>query len=514
MTALPTVIIDIKENVTSWLETSKTYGSNGQQVMLEKIEDPQGSGFFKFKHTKNGIRSGTPFTVKEVKYDDKTINHSQLQFNDDSYIEYIAIWYWFGDPNHNKPILIEIGEKGGTYRYYATNGSATSWIPHDKGSKSQLQPEELEQLLDDLNCQYYKLVTIDITHNKYKIGSKYCCTYHNPKGQEKVTVTRGSVNAPSRGDKDIPYYNHSIADPSFKLAKIKYKENLIHSKVKHEVYSIPVSVSNVKGVYAFYSSKRRPMLIYIEGGDSTVNNKWFQKKGSNKHRWEDASVEIKSIKPENSTSPIEYGQYNALLEVLSEFPGCGYGQCDIGSGKYSYEQDINDSISDFGAIDSAGEVGGGSGKKLLDIFGPLIRLGLNGSTLADKVGLYAAGEIIGKALGLTKNTQLLSAVLSLAEGIHTPPPRQSTPGLIKPVGGGTKGLNPDSPSEDLEPPKAALSQAPDLPPNPQPYLWFLPATGLAAYGIYGGAFAGTGTLTGLGWWIYKRSKGDPWVRQI
>ncbi|EKX72699.1 hypothetical protein BEWA_012580 [Theileria equi strain WA] len=37
---------------------------------------------------------------------------------------------------------------------------------------------------------------------------------------------------------------------------------------------------------------------------------------------------------------------------------------------------------------------------------------------------------------------------------------------------------------------------------------------LTGLGISSGTLAGAGSLTGLGWWAFKRSKGDPWVRQI
>ncbi|EKX73922.1 hypothetical protein BEWA_039600 [Theileria equi strain WA] len=41
------------------------------------------------------------------------------------------------------------------------------------------------------------------------------------------------------------------------------------------------------------------------------------------------------------------------------------------------------------------------------------------------------------------------------------------------------------------------------------------ATGSALAGyVSSGVFTGAGGLTGLGWWAFKRSKGDPWVRQI
>ncbi|AFZ79465.1 hypothetical protein BEWA_023140 [Theileria equi strain WA] len=36
----------------------------------------------------------------------------------------------------------------------------------------------------------------------------------------------------------------------------------------------------------------------------------------------------------------------------------------------------------------------------------------------------------------------------------------------------------------------------------------------STFGVSSGPLAGAGGLTGFGWWMFKRSKGDPWVRQI
>ncbi|AFZ80077.1 hypothetical protein BEWA_029270 [Theileria equi strain WA] len=36
----------------------------------------------------------------------------------------------------------------------------------------------------------------------------------------------------------------------------------------------------------------------------------------------------------------------------------------------------------------------------------------------------------------------------------------------------------------------------------------------STFGVSSGPLAGAGGLTGLGWWAFKRSKGDPWVRQV
>ncbi|EKX72361.1 hypothetical protein BEWA_048280 [Theileria equi strain WA] len=56
------------------------------------------------------------------------------------------------------------------------------------------------------------------------------------------------------------------------------------------------------------------------------------------------------------------------------------------------------------------------------------------------------------------------------------------------------------------------------PPPPQPEQLTDPVSGgilsWSAFGTSSGTLAGAGSLTGLGWWAFKRSRGDPWVRQI
>ncbi|AFZ80775.1 hypothetical protein BEWA_001820 [Theileria equi strain WA] len=73
------------------------------------------------------------------------------------------------------------------------------------------------------------------------------------------------------------------------------------------------------------------------------------------------------------------------------------------------------------------------------------------------------------------------------------------------------------------PPTALTSDSPpspppsaELPPEASPFVeTAATATGLGViFGSSSGTLAGTGSLTGLGWWMFKRSKGDPWVRQI
>ncbi|AFZ80900.1 hypothetical protein BEWA_003080 [Theileria equi strain WA] len=259
------------------------YGGNGgRDVKLEKEEDPPGSGFWKFKHTKNGS-NGNAFHVEKVTSGVTPVSELEQIEN----IQYLAVWYHSGDKNHNQPLLIEIWEKGGTYKHYITKGGG-SWNPHDSGSQSQLTGKELEQKLDYLNCQYYKSVNIDLTHNRYTSGKSYCCDKHKGTRTEKVSVTGNKVAS------QIPYVKHFIGNKST-LSGIKYylKDGSQRKNITLHGSRFPTSVNSV---YAFYCTGNGPSLICIkEESHQTVN--WYKKPNGDDSQW--TRVQGISNDPEN-----------------------------------------------------------------------------------------------------------------------------------------------------------------------------------------------------------------------
>ncbi|AFZ80958.1 hypothetical protein BEWA_003660 [Theileria equi strain WA] len=166
--SLPTVTVDIQGNTNGGGQGagSITYYGGSNQVKLTKEESPQGSGFVKLKHTSASVAPGGLFNVKEVKYGHTPA--SDIKPTNNEPIKSHSVWYHSGDKDHNKPLLVEIWEKGGTFKYHETKGGATSWNSHDNGSTSQLTGKELEQKLKNLNCQHYKSVNIDLTESHSK----------------------------------------------------------------------------------------------------------------------------------------------------------------------------------------------------------------------------------------------------------------------------------------------------------------------------------------------------------
>ncbi|AFZ81180.1 hypothetical protein BEWA_005880 [Theileria equi strain WA] len=271
---LPTVTINIQRSTNGGGQGPDTYTSGGSnQVKLTKEESPQGSGFVKLKHTSANETSGGPFNVKEVKYGHTTI----LDIKPDEPIKSLSVWYYFGDKSHNQPLLIEIRDKHGTYKYHETKGSATSWT--SSGGDPQNSPligKDLEQKLEYLNCEYHKLVTLNLTESHsqtHQHGQPYCCDKHKGTRTGKVSVTGNKVAS------QIPYVKHHI-DNGTEVSGIKYYLNAGSDDRKNiTLDGSQFPISDVDSVYVFYC-QRKPVLIHVESNGDPKVNKWL-KRGNN-----------------------------------------------------------------------------------------------------------------------------------------------------------------------------------------------------------------------------------------
>ncbi|EKX72271.1 hypothetical protein BEWA_047360 [Theileria equi strain WA] len=303
------VIINIKEDVPSELETTGFYGgSPDREVRLEKSESPLSPGFLKFTHVAS---AGQPFTVEIVIYESESNTVDVGVKNKE--IKHLAVWYWFGDINHNQPILIEVWEKDGTYTYY-NKGDDNGWSIYNLRS-NPLKGEALERKLEHLNCEYYKVVTMDLTLGKHQHGNSYCCSKHN--GQEKVYVQELKVPV---GSPPIPYYKHEIIDKGYKLTKIKYYDYSVNRKPHALSFPIPGSIS----ACAFYCGGKNPVLLYLHSEDKNTISGWFKKNtigtGDN---WERT---LTGVPCPDDIKGCDDGYFDALvMELMSA--GCPYSRC-------------------------------------------------------------------------------------------------------------------------------------------------------------------------------------------
>ncbi|AFZ79824.1 hypothetical protein BEWA_026730 [Theileria equi strain WA] len=291
------IIIDIRKRPTNG--DSEVYIlDDGQVVKIEMSDDPPSSGFWKFKHTKNGEKS---FKVNKVEYDNKTIDTSQLQISDNK-IEYLSVWYWKHSGMLN-PLFIEVKIENGEYRHIKNFGD-NNWVEHTRNSseeKNPFQGESLEQLLDDLNCKHNNAVTMNLSWT-ISMGRQdpYCCRcdYHgNNETERRITVREEKVPAGS-----IPYYKHSISGDSLKLAGIKYYENGYHApknrrRIKLSGQGFPLP--NVTAVCTFYC-KDKPVIIYVDSDKQHTAKGWY-KKGSDGNNGDENWVKVSGISkdPEN-----------------------------------------------------------------------------------------------------------------------------------------------------------------------------------------------------------------------
>ncbi|EKX72815.1 hypothetical protein BEWA_013740 [Theileria equi strain WA] len=263
------VIIDISENTHPGI--ARYYGGHSKlDVKLEKLEFPKGSGFWKFKHVKNG---GKPFKIANVTYkDNESIQLSELQINDHDDIKHLAVWYWNNDPDLGAPLLIEIF-KNGLYTYHYNKGN-NEWrpLPENPYSKTPLSGKPLEAQLEYLNCQHYKSVILDLSKNISEGTRTYCCVYHNTR--HKVTVSKDFVTVDSSS---LPFYKHHIGVGTT-LSGIKYYLNgETNDKRGVKLSGYPFPIPDVKAVYAVYCKDGAPKLLYIE---KTKGTGWFKQNTS------------------------------------------------------------------------------------------------------------------------------------------------------------------------------------------------------------------------------------------
>ncbi|AFZ79506.1 hypothetical protein BEWA_023550 [Theileria equi strain WA] len=307
------IIIDIRKRPRN--EDSEVYIlDDGHAVKLEKSEDPQHSGFWKFTHSSP---TGQPFTIKEVIYGEsgKSVDVG-VGYNIN--IKQLSVWYWTSDYQMENPLFIEIEKSDNTYKYHASKGR-DEWYPY---GQSKLKGESLEQTLDGLNCLLNKAVTMDISYSK---SGSYCCNNH-----KKISATPLSLQV---NGASIVYHKQTISDLGDRLAKIKYYQDNYYQGLRKRIKfeNIPsFHVDSPVNIYTFYCGSD-PKLIYIEkvGGSSITG--WY-KKGPSDHNWTDVSSELSGIIPSGFLS-LSCQNFNKIVNAINCFgmPRCSDAPSSRGS---------------------------------------------------------------------------------------------------------------------------------------------------------------------------------------
>ncbi|AFZ80753.1 hypothetical protein BEWA_001600 [Theileria equi strain WA] len=318
----------------------------------------------------------------------------------------------------------------------------------------------------------------------------YCCRCHD-KGasgidKRKVSVTKGKIQA---GSKPLDYYKHDISGRNSRLAGIKYYPKGYDANTPSQRRRIKLGdkafpLSNTQAVYAFHCGGN-PVLIYVSSSQEDVKG-WYKPNTTGDNvTWQRVSGISKD--PDN-IKDCNGSDFDALVEELVS-AGCRiYSTC---------KELQSQSPQKRGASPS-----GPSGP-------PSSRL----TASPDEVGEKDVAAVYAKA-----ETGASGAEQEQQDSVA----RSENFGGTDQDGEGEKAFysSDGRPTEALPALQSATTDDQTASPGtpeapPQPFAAAPVATSLwLTFGSTSATLAGAGGLTGLGWWAFKRSKGDPWVRQI
>ncbi|AFZ80177.1 hypothetical protein BEWA_030300 [Theileria equi strain WA] len=314
------VIIDIQKSPSNGKgHDTYTFGISDQKVKLVKSVDPPGSGFVKLTHTKNDSGIG-PFTVEKVIFGEENNDTTAgLKLNSGNSIKHLAVWYWKEKGGIENPLLVEIIESNNNYKYHANKGGWNQWYPH---GESQLQGEELEQKLDDLNCNLNKAVTMDITEISIRNRSHSCGNKIEVSSQSITLISNSIV---STNTSSIKYSIHKIQDKGYKLAKIKYYlQGQLNERKRIKADELKFPIEGPVDIYTFYC-ENNPILIYV---DAFGQKKWYKRQNKNNHdsNWVVAG-ELDGVLPEKIKNR-DCENWEKLKGVYTGL-NCTIGDCSI-----------------------------------------------------------------------------------------------------------------------------------------------------------------------------------------
>ncbi|AFZ80976.1 hypothetical protein BEWA_003840 [Theileria equi strain WA] len=297
ITLLPTpnVIIDINMDIKG---DNYTYTvKNSGEVCLQKGEYPDISDFYMFTHEAS---DDIPFKVDEV------IFGSSGDIPDIIPKEKVAsysVWYWKHDNGMKNPLIIEIANSAGKYKYDSSKDNWKSWSGAQE--KNKLEGEELEKELDDVNCRLNKVVTMDLSSGTRDNGS-YCCG--------KVGVDFRSIQI---GNSSIlTYYVHSIKGTTNRLAKIKYYIANDPNRKRINSNELKFPISGVKSVSVFYcQDKPAPIYIDPQGGQPKSDFKgWYKRGNDDEAQWINVSTDLSNVTPNNVGNNCD--SFNKITKIL------------------------------------------------------------------------------------------------------------------------------------------------------------------------------------------------------
>ncbi|AFZ79780.1 hypothetical protein BEWA_026290 [Theileria equi strain WA] len=310
---------------------------------------------------------------------------------------------------------------------------------------------------------------MDLSKGTFTSGYKhYCCRciYHaDNDDQRKISLSSGNIKV--NGAKRAGYYKQSPT-ANTKLAAIRYyfdgigpnprNTNNPKKRRRIKIPELSFPTSDVEAVYAVHCSNN-PVLIYVQ-----PLGKWFKKPNNandnGNEEWEKVLDEVPD--PESIT---DCEEYNQLVKVLNDTGRCGLPLCPLPPNPASPgPEELT------GSVDPA--KGAQEAQRTVDHKSPDLK--------QLPISTYQSNATKGDGKG-------------------------QGPGTIPPGGDGTATTTSSPPGTTTPKAAAARDAGPHGPGSPP---WDVISGVLTGVGVV------SGSLTGLGWWAFKRSKGDPWVRQI
>ncbi|AFZ79871.1 hypothetical protein BEWA_027200 [Theileria equi strain WA] len=278
-----------------------TGGDSTGITASRKVDNNSARGFVSYIHESND-----PFTLKR-----ELTNGDNLGDNgtDISGVEKVSIYYWDGDTNHNRPLLLEVIKSSGpqsTEYYYKHGGEETEargdariWRHHGYSAGTPLQTR-----LDDRNCAINKRIPFDIDE-----PMKY--NNFNSDASKGKGIKFGGPPIPLTGS-DYMVTTYQITDQTLKLSRLEYK--------KKRIDEIKTSHDALEGIRLYSNTEISQVPVMIElkssnGGPST----FYATKDKDGRNWQqvDGNTDLYDGK-EISSKPKE-----ALANKLDEL-ACSY----------------------------------------------------------------------------------------------------------------------------------------------------------------------------------------------
>ncbi|EKX73845.1 hypothetical protein BEWA_038830 [Theileria equi strain WA] len=295
---------------------------------------------------------GTNYTVTEYKLNGQNNGHGGTKFSTVIFDKKNTgikippeatdeIRLYSSSVNTNVPIALEFKLQNGNSRLlYSTDKSGKNWQEHgsdDRSYKENIQlTEKLIKNLDDLVCEYYNGVTIDLSSTI--TNGTYCCDKHAGKekgeGGGRISVDKVQVSCtnPSHNSSKLIAYKHSI-DGDYKLAGIKfYLDGDQNKRRRVTSRNLGLPIEGPVDVYVLYCDNN-PILVYVDANRSTKSQVtgWYRKsKRGYENNWTKICAGIGGITHSDlNGGTLICQKWNTLVGALKKLECKRFNKCSI-----------------------------------------------------------------------------------------------------------------------------------------------------------------------------------------